>query len=292
MDIDPEMVTAHSISARLTLFAAISATGLFLFWPAVYTVNYGVLHRHGSSHGVFVPLMSAYFIYLKWERLKHLPVRFCPPAAIAAAFLSAASFIAPRHLELQFIAYVFFIVSAVYLCFGKPVFRELLFPLLLTITMVPIPKHIYDAMADITRHITFSLSLGVLSLFNIPFYRDDWLIKLPNALLEVAISCSGIRYLTSYFVFGIAYAYLFRKKSLPRVLLVAATIPISLAASTFRLTVIFLATYYISPRMAEYWPHVMLSWVVFFVILLGLIFLDQHHLNREPRQKKCQRCAT
>jgi exosortase len=286
------MLLAQSRSARLALFIAISIAGMFLFWPAVYMVAYGVLHRHGSSHGVFIPLLSAYFIYLKWQRLKDLPARFCPPAAIATALFLAASFIAPRYLELQFIAYVFFIVSAVYLCFGKPIFKELLFPLLFSITMAPIPKHIYDAMADITRHITFSLALDVLSFFNIPFYRDDWLIKLPNALLEVARSCSGIRYLISYFVFGIAYAYLFREKARPRILIVAATIPISLVASTLRLTAIFLATYYISPRMAEYWPHIMLSWFVFFFILFGLIFLDQHYLNRKPPRKKCQQCVT
>ena len=286
------MLSVQPIATRLTIFAALSAAGLIIFWPAVYMVAYGVLHRHGSSHGVFIPLLSAYFIYVKWERLKSLPLRYRPSAIGVAALLLMTPLLAPRYLELQFIAYVFFVASVAYLCFDRPVFKELLFPITFAIVMVPIPGHLYDAMADITRHITFSLALGVLSFLDIPFYREGWLIKLPNALLEVAKSCSGIRYLISFFVFGIAYAYLFRKRILPRTLLVAATIPISLAASTLRLSVIFLATYYISPKMAAYWPHVTLSWIVFFVILFSLIALDQYGLNRKSTPNNCQCRAT
>ncbi|MBL0714886.1 MAG: exosortase/archaeosortase family protein [Desulfosarcina sp.] len=277
------MPFAQTTSARLLLLAAIMAAGLALYWPSVYKVAYGVLHRHGSSHGVFIPFLSAYFIYLKWDRLKSLPIYYWPPGAAAMLLLLFVPLVVRDSFELQFIAYVMFAAVAVLFCLGKQIAKSVLFPILFTLAMIPIPQGLYGAMADMTRHATFSVSLGVLSVFNIPFYREGWLIKLPNALLEVAISCSGIRYLISYFVFGLAYAYLFRKRNLSRAVLVAATIPISLAASSLRLTIIFLATYYISPRMAEYWPHVILSWVVFFVILFGLIFLDQHNLGRRNR---------
>ncbi len=268
---------------HLLLLAAAGAISTIVFWPSVYKIGYGVLHRYGSSHGVFIPFLSMYFIYLKRDVLKPLPVTFWWPGIAAVPILLLAPYLFPASMDLQFMAYVLFIALATMACLGKQIGRAVLFPILFIATMIPIPRDLYDTIADLTRHITFTAALSILSIFNIPFYRDGWLIKLPNALLEVAISCSGIRYLISYFVFGIAYAYLFRKTSTGRALLVLATIPISLAASSLRLTIIFLATYFISPRMAAPWPHVILSWCVFFTILFGLITLDQHGLvKRKP----------
>jgi len=260
---------------HLAALGVLLVTGLLFYWPSVYKVAYGVVHRQGSSHGVFIPLLSAYFIYLEWDRLKALPVHFCIPGTIGLLILLCLPSFAPISFELEFAGYVLFAALSVLTALGTQIFIALLFPILFTLTMIPIPSELYTQLADMTRQITFSASLGILSLLDIPYYKEGWLIKLPNAVLEVAISCSGIRYLISYFVFGIAYAYLFRKSFPGRALLVAATIPISLAASTLRLTIIFLATYFISPRMAEHWPHIILSWIVFFSILCGLILIDQ-----------------
>ena len=62
------------------------------------------------------------------------------------------------------------------------------------------------------------------------------------------------------------------------------TIPISLLASTLRLTFIALLAYYVGPHMAEYWPHVITSWAVFFAVLAFFIALDQGVLVRRARE--------
>ena len=120
----------------------------------------------------------------------------------------------------------------------------------------------------------------------ISFFREGYLIHLPNTVLNVAISCSGIRYLVSYFVFGIAYAYLYRKTVWSRIIVIFSIIPISLIASILRLTVIFLLTYIFGPHMADYWPHVLISWSVFFIVLILAIGLDQFFLNKPQVKKK------
>jgi exosortase len=141
--------------------------------------------------------------------------------------------------------------------------------------MIPIPENIYESMANYTRHISFGGSLKIISLLGISYFKEGWMIQLPNALLKVATSCSGIRYLISYFVFGLAYAWLYRETTGGRLLLVALTIPVSLFASICRLTAIFILTYNFGPRMAEHWPHIFISWIVFFVILITCIAADQ-----------------
>ena len=146
--------------------------------------------------------------------------------------------------------------------------------------MIPIPENVYETLANYTRHISFGGSLKIISLLGIPYFKEGWIIQLPNALLRVAISCSGIRYVISYFVFGIAYAWLYRdtlKEGLPIVVLM---IPISLFASILRLTAIFILTYNFGPRMAEHWPHIITSWIVFFAILVACIAIDQYFQKR------------
>jgi exosortase len=220
--------------------------------------------------------------------LKALPVAFWWPGVAAMPILLLVPYFFPTSMELLFAVCILFIALATMGCLGKQIGRAVLFPILFTATMIPIPQGFYDTLANLTRHITFSAALTVLKVLNIPFYQEGWLVKLPNALLEVAIGCSGIRYLISYFVFGIAYAYLFRRSALGRTLMVLATIPISLAASSLRLIIIFLATYFISPRMAEHWPHVIMSWCVFFTILFGLITLDQHGLGKKKAPRRIE----
>ena len=142
--------------------------------------------------------------------------------------------------------------------------------------MTPIPDNIYDSLANYLRHISTGGSLKIISLLGITYFREGWLIQLPNALLKVNIGCSGIRYLVSYFVFGLAYAWLYRETIGERILIVAMTIPISLFASISRLTAIFILTYNFGPRMSEHRPHVIISWIVFFVILIICIGTDQY----------------
>ena len=147
--------------------------------------------------------------------------------------------------------------------------------------MTPLTGDAYQYAANITRHITFAGALWVISLFDIPYLRDGWLIHLPNALLEVATSCSGIRYFISYFIFGLAYAYLMKITFWGRLSVVLLTILISLLASILRLTAIFAMTYKISPYWAQPRPHVFISWSVFFGVLVLSIGLDHYFSERK-----------
>jgi exosortase/archaeosortase family protein len=94
--------------------------------------------------------------------------------------------------------------------------------------------------------------------------------------LYVAHGCSGIRYLLSYFVFGIVYAFRYKHSSKARLLVVAATIPLSIAGGVVRLWIIFATAYYIGPVMTDDRPHVLLSWSVFTVLLVAAIAADRY----------------
>jgi exosortase len=271
---------------RLLIFFVLTLlTAVTFFREAITQVFSVVIHREGSSHGVFVPFLALYFLYLNFGTLKKIELNTDPRgvALMAAGLIFPILNIGSFHIH--FIAYTLVLSGLVMLMFGKDMFKNTAFPVFFLITTVPIPPNIYEAIANYSRTIAFGVSLKILSLFGIPYHRVGWDIQLPNAFLKVAIGCSGIRYMISYFVFGIAYAYIMKTSTTARLVTVALTIPISHFASIMRLTIIFMMTHYVSPYWSQPKPHIWLSWFVFFTILFGVMFLDQHFTKRLEARK-------
>ena len=269
------------IHKRYLIVGAVSLiAGLTLYRRAIFEVVAAVLNREGSSHGVFIPFLTAYFIWTRKADLAGASAKKNPWGLVFCAFGLLPLLVPSAGYHVKFIGYIFFLSGIVLSGLGGAYFKVAAFPLFFLITMVPINGRAYYEFADLMRGITFEGALAVISIFDITAFRSGWYLHLPDTTLEVAKSCSGIRYLVSYVVFGMAYAYLMKRTLAGRLATVAATIPISLGASILRLSFIFLGAYYISPQMAEYWPHVIISWSVFFAVLMGSIYLDQYFMKR------------
>ena len=263
------------------IFILITLAGLLIYQTAIIKVISAVLHREGSSHGVFVPFIALYFLWIKRDIIRKIEPQFdylgillIVPAAIVPLFHLG-------NFQLHFLCFIILIAGLFFTLFGRTFFKEITFPLFFLITMIPIPENIYETLANYCRHIATGGSLKIISLFGISYFREGWLVQLPNALLKINIGCSGIRYLISYFVFGLAYAWLYKDTTKGRLIIVALTIPISHFASVCRLTAIFILTYTFGPYMAEYWPHVITSWIVFFLVLILCIAADQYFEKRQ-----------
>jgi exosortase len=273
------LITSYRARVALLIFWTLLA-GLLLYNTAVTSVISAVLHRQGSSHGVFVPFLSGIFFWMNRRSLREIEPRYDylgVPLLLIGGFFPLFN-IGTYHL--QFLSFIIFAAGLIIIHLGRKYFKEISFPLLFLITMIPLPKDIHLALANYIRNVSFGGSSWIISLLGVPFSKEGLLIYLPNALLKVNLGCSGIRYLISFFVFGIAYAYMYRKNTWSRLSIIVSTIPISLLASILRLTAIFLLTYIFGPRMAEYWPHVFISWSVFFAILVLSVASDRFFHTR------------
>ena len=273
------LITSYPARVALLLFWTLLA-GLFLYNTAVTSVIGAVLYRQGSSHGVFVPLLSGVFLWMNRNSIRKIEPRYdylgIPLLAIGGFF--PLFNIGTYHL--QFLSFIIFVAGLIIIHLGRKYFKEISFPLLFLITMIPLPKDIHLAIANYIRNVSFGGSSWIISLLGVPFMKEGLLIYLPNAVLKVNLGCSGIRYLISFFVFGIAYAYLYRKNTWSRLIIIASIFPISFIASILRLTFIFLLTYIFGPHMAEYWPHVLISWSVFFTVLIVSVASDRFFQTR------------
>ena len=260
---------------RITLLIIATLLGAIVYHSALIEVISSILNREGSSHGFFIPIFSALFLWSRRDELATAEKKVEPVyIPLSAALLIIPPVLLPS-LRLEFIFFVLYLASLVPVFYGKSVFKISAFSVLFLAVMTPMTGELYVQIGEIARFLTFHISVGILSVLGITHYAEGWFVHLPTAVLEVNLGCSGIRYLISYFVFGIAYAYLSREKPGARVLFVALTVPFSILATSFRLLAIYLLTYFISPKMAEHVPHLITSWTVFGVFLIGGIALDQ-----------------
>jgi len=266
----PHVINRHLLALLLSALA-----GLLVYREAIVSVAAHVLNRGDSSHGVFVPPLTLFFFWTIRDRIRDTPLERCwyGLPLIIAALLPAL--VGPDSFQVQFMAYIGLLCALVLTLLGPAMFKATAFPILFLIVMTPLPEQFYLDVAELSRTIAFAGSVKIISWLGIPHIRSHWYLELPNALLHIDYSCSGIRYLISFVVFGLAYAYLFRETTRGRILTVLATIPISIMASIGRLTIIFVMTHYISPFWSQRQPHIILSWFVFFAVLFGSIFIDQ-----------------
>jgi hypothetical protein len=69
-------------------------------------------------------------------------------------------------------------------------------------------------------------------------------------------------------------------------LVLIGAVPLAITGGVLRLSVIFISAYYIGPIMVEHRPHVMLSWTVFTVLLVGVIGVDRYVAKRKVSKLK------
>lgn len=264
---------------RLVIFtAALVALSVFFYRETLRDLFLSVLYREGSSHGLFVPFIIGYFFWLKRTRIRRLELCFSLlPGAVMVVGGFFIYYFSGGNTDVTFpsVSFMLVVYGLVMALFGTQVFKEVSFPLLFLLTMIPIPKTIYHEIAVWMREVTTSGSVWMTQLMQISIFREAYNIHLPNANLFIAMGCSGIRYLLSYFVFSLAYAFLAKKDIKARIMVVAASFPIAFVAGVLRLTSIYLAVYFIGPFMAGRRAHILVSWVVFLLVLVLAIATDQ-----------------
>ncbi len=269
---------------RLLLFLLILAgLSLTIFSSALQTLFSAVIHRDGSSHGIFVPFLAGYILWLRLDKIKKLPVQTNWLSGTVFLLLGTLLFVLSTytkyHLVFAILSLLCIFGGLILSFFGTAVFTKTAFPLFFLVTMIPLPSEIYTPIANGMRLTSTWGEVAVTKVLGVPLYREGFDIYLPETSMVVSYGCSGIRYLLSLFTFSLVYAVLYRQGMWPRLAVILGSIPLAIFGGIARLSTIFLAAYYISPAMAGD-PHILLSWGVFAIMFGAVISIDQYLLKR------------
>jgi exosortase len=237
------------------------------------------------GHGFFVPVVFAYIVWGRRERLMALEWKSDKWGIVLLVwgFLQAFIGMLGAELFLQRSAFLISLVGMLLVLGGRALVRELAFPLVLLLFMIPIPTVIYN-------RITFPLQLFaswvaeiLLGLINIPVLREGNVLVLASQKLDVAEACSGIRSLMSLTFLALVYAYFFDSKVWMRWALFIAVVPIAILANAGRVTITGILSEH-NTELAQGVFHEMEGFVIF-AIAFAMIFVLHLLINWVYRWK-------
>jgi exosortase len=257
--------------------AVIAGLLLWLYIPTLTHLIAQWWNDPNFSHGFFVPLFSAFVIWQERSRLTSLTLR---PSWWGLLFLGFGLCVLivglmGAELFLSRLSFLIVLASLIVLFLGWSFFRALLFPWAFLLLMIPIPAIVFNQITFPLQLFASKVASTTLPWMGVPVLREGNVIILPAMALEVAEACSGIRSLMSLATLAVIYGYLMERKVAMRVLLAVASVPIAVAANSFRIVGTGLLVQYWDPEKAQGFFHEFSGWLIFVVSLVMLYLLHR-----------------
>jgi exosortase len=226
------------------------------------------------SHGFFIPFISGYLIYLKRKQLARIEIENESLGLIAIIFSLLVHVIATVS-DINFIsgfAMFIYIFGSCFYLLGRKVTKVIFFPIFFLIFMFPIPNAFINIVGLPTKSFATNLGLQIIDAFGIPFYREGFVINLPNAVIVVGTPCNGMKSMISFLALGTLFMHLSNTKIATQVLIFLFIYPITVAVNTIRITMlVFVADNFGVEKIApDSLLHTLSGLIVF---IIGLCFL-------------------
>lgn len=261
-------------AARRFPWLLIAWIGLLLvagFYPVLGRMVRDWYIDEDMGHGFFVPAVSAYMI---WQQRHELLARQYRPSlwGLAVVALGGMMLVLGTYAVEQTVMRGSFLVTlwgAVFTLGGWRLMRDLAYPLLLLVFMIPLPAVIYNQITFPLQLFASQVAEAALGLLGIPVLREGNILELPSQRLSVAEACSGIRSLMSLTYLSLVYGYFFEPRRWVRLVLLLVTPAIAIFVNSMRVTVTGLLSEY-DPALALGAFHSMEGWLMFVLALLLL----------------------
>ena len=258
--------------------AAVAAVALAIAVSATYApVMAKLVHDWWSipdySHGLICAPLA---LWLAWRRREELAKTPLAPRGAAFLGILASTMLLllgtlSAELFLTRISCLVFMASTVVFVAGWRHLRILAFPFVLLLMSVPIPAIILTRVTLPLQFAASSMAETALSGVGVPVLREGNVLVLPNATLQVAEACSGIRSLVSLMTMALVIARFSDRRWPARVAMVLAGIPLAIALNGLRVAITAAATYAFGPVALEGIIHEGLGGLMFVLALAILV---------------------
>ena len=256
---------------------------IWLYFPFLTTLVAEWGANDDYSHGYFIPILSAYFIYSLRDELRDVAVK--PNNIGLIVLLAGLGQLTVGKIGSEFFlqrtSLIVVLLGLVLYFLGSQYLKKLFIPLGYLIFMVPLPAIIWNKIAFPMQLFSSYLTEQVVSLLGIPVYREGNVIHLAQTTLEVVAACSGLRSLVTMFALSGALAFLSHLSARKKMILFVSAAPIAIFANIVRLTATALMATKIGADAAQGFLHEFSGIVVF---LLGMsLLLSVNWLLGKPR---------
>jgi exosortase D (VPLPA-CTERM-specific) len=217
------------------------------------------------SHGIIIPVLSAYLIWRRREELRGLPFTgsWLGLALIAVGLVLRFVGAITTMTTIEHYAFLVVLYGLILALTGPAIFRRLRMPMFILLFAVPLPSFFNNALSLQLQFLSSELGVWVIRAAGISVLLEGNIIDLGNYQLEVAQACSGLRYLFPLMTLAFIAASLFRGPLWKRAVIFLISVPITVIMNSLRIGFIGITVEYWGPSMAEGALHDFEGWLVF-----------------------------
>ena len=252
------------------------------FYPSIWSTIQIWERSETFTHGFLIAPICIYLIRERWHLIQSAPIK---PALIAlipiAGFLGLwiIGSLGQIAFAEQFAAFAL-LPLLIWLMMGNAASRPMLFAMLFWMFSVPAGEFLIPQLQEVTADFT----VFFLKLTGIPTYREGLFIAIPGGLFEVAVACSGIRYLIASFCLGTLYAYLNYTSSKKRIWFILFSLALPILANGIRAYGIVMIAHLSDMKYATGVDHLIYGWLWFGVVLFIMFAIG--NIWRDPVPKR------
>ena len=263
----------------------IAVMGL-LYAPVIRLLVFQWYNDADYSHGFIVPILSAFLIWTRRDKLRQIPKRPSPWGMVVVLCSLGLLFLGSLGAELSLtrLSLLGTICGLIIYFAGGAILRAMTFPMAFLLFAIPIPVVVYNSIVFPLQFLASRFATRVLEMLNLfPIMREGNVLVLPHMSLEVVEACSGIRSLMSLLALAAGYGYVVERSIAVRWFLVLAMVPLAIVSNGTRVMITAIMANYIGPKAAEGFMHEFSGWVIF--VVATILFLALHSLITFVRKK-------
>jgi len=229
------------------------------------------------SHGPLIPIISIFMVFQKRHILKKLKKQGANTGLffILGAILLRIVGLRGQVCFISSYSFILLIIGIVLFLYGKYILKEVLFPILFLIFMIPFWGIPLAQFSNILKLLSSKLSFELLSIMGYVIHKEGVILYLSKGTLEVADPCSGLRSLISLLALGSLIAYYSHGSFVRKSILVFSTIPLAFLANTIRIVFFGIFLEENGVLISEGFLHTLTGMCVFMFTLLGVISLKK-----------------
>jgi exosortase len=229
------------------------------------------------NHGFLVPLISIFLIWLNKEKILRIKAQ---PDNLGWAFFIPGVLIHTLSSLWQIFftsgfSLILVIVGLVLLFWGRRQLKQLSFPILFLIFMIPLPL---VAVADISFRLKIfvtQISTILINKIGIPAIREGSIIKTAHSYLIVEDPCSGIRSLIAMIALGALMAYFLTSSRLKKIILFFSAVPVAICSNIIRIIILLSISEIYGTKYITGVIHGVMGILVFVFSFLGLVLVGR-----------------
>ena len=240
----------------------------FKWWYSMWTME-----ESNYSHGILVPVISGFLIWLNRARLRQTVVEPYPLGYVLLVLsllaMVTASWAGPGSL----IGLTFPIVLGclVLVSLGRSVLRELSFPIGYLFFMCVLPGYLLIKVSFRIQMLSTTGATFLLRLMTLNAVQEGVFIHLPYTSVQIGAACSGFRLLVSLVAFTVLFIYLKEGPLWGKGALLVSVLPLSVILNSIRIAMIALVGHFMGDeamhKFHDYSGYIML------ILAFGLLSL-------------------